>query len=57
MHNQQGFDFAEEKIIYKEKLYAVSPNELNEILHRSIGALSFLNKNLQNGAGTGVLIS
>jgi hypothetical protein len=43
--------------MYNEPFFPVSPADLASLLHRSIGALTFLNKKMQICAGTGTLIS
>lgn len=53
--NQNEFFY--ESIFSNEEPFQIDPKKLNELLHRSIGALTFLNKNKRLIAGTGALIS
>ena len=50
--------FPDEKIVHNEELFAVhDPGVLKQLLHRSIGALTFLNRNKKLTMGNGTLIS
>ena len=49
--------YYEEAIVFNEEPKPINGNTLKEVLHRSVGALTFLNRNKQFKAGSGVLIS
>jgi hypothetical protein len=50
-------DFRNEKLVRNEDLFPISKQDLKSILHRSIGAITFLNGMKQLTMGSGVLIS
>ena len=50
-------DYEEEIIVNEEDLFCIEGGKLKEDLHRSIGALTFLNAEAQRGAGSAILIS
>lgn len=54
---EEQVDFFYESIISNEEPFRIDPDKLDELLHRSIGALTFLNKNKKLNAGSGTLIS
>ena len=50
--------FPDEKIVHDEELFAVEdPSVLKQLLHRSIGAMTFLNRHKKLTVGNGTLIS
>lgn len=53
----KGTQYSQEAIVFNEELNPINGNLLKEILHRSVGAITFLNKYKKFATGSGVLIS
>lgn len=52
-----GTAYSQEAIFYKEEPNPINGDALKDILHRSLGALTFLSRHRIPGSGSGVLIS
>ena len=50
--------YSDEAVFFGERLYSVKPREMEETLHKNIGALTFRSRKTKDlGKGTGTLIS
>lgn len=50
-------DIDQEKIVLNQPLFKINVEQLKDKLHRSLGAITFLNYDRYPAAGTGTLIS